>query len=267
MAKLLDTDMPGKISSIMTPSPITLDASDKVSQARDIMIKKRIDQVPITKKGSLDGIVRVDEIVFNLMPKAERAAKGDSPRGRYAEELGMFGGDVVITNEVTDSLREVYQNILKSGSNYSVITTDDEIQGIVTYRDFLTVLTKKASSTVPMYIVGLPEDPFEAETARSKFQSAVEFLRRSTPDLEEARATIKMGVTKSPKKKYQVKVFLVYPRRHLSYEIFSYELADAFDHVNGWMKEVIERSRPRRSSRGSNSRPFPEDFRPETAPG
>jgi len=268
VAKLLDSDAPGRISSIMSPSPVCLDVSDSVSKGREIMLKKKVDQLPVTKEGALHGIVTADEIVFNLMPKTDRNMKGNTRAGRYDEALGIFAKRDVLTNEVTDPLRDVYQNMSKAGSNYSVIVGTDEIQGIVTYRDFLTVLARKATDTsIPMYIVGLPDDPFEAGTARAKFTGAVELLRRSVPDISEARAVIKMGETKSPKKKYEVKVFLVHPRDHYSYSVRSFELADAFDEVNNWVKELVQRSRPRRAKRSSNARSFPDDFRPETAPG
>ena len=267
VAKLLDSDTPGKISSIMTPNPVCMDASESVSKAREAMIKKKVDQLPVTKEGALAGIVTSDAMVFNLNPKIDRNEKGDWLTGRYDEALGIFAQKDVHTNEITDTLREVYQNMAKSGSNYSVIVGTDEIQGIVTYRDFLTVLSKKAAvSSIPMYIVGLPEDPFEAETARKKFTGAVELLRRSVPDISEARAVIKMGETKSPKKKYEVKVFMVHPRDHYSFSVRSFELADAFDEVNNWVKELVQRSRPRKQ-RTPNARSYPDDFRPETAPG
>jgi len=231
------------------------------------MLRKKVDQLPVTKKGALYGILTADEMVFNLMPKTDKDMKGATGTGRYGESLGIFAKRDVVTNEITNSLRDVYQNISKSRSNYSVILNMDEIQGIVTYRDFLTMLAQKAAaSSIPMYIVGLPEDPFEAETARKKFQSAVELLRRSVPDISEARAVIKMGETKSPKKKYEVSVFLVHPRDRYSYSVRSYELADAFDEVNNWVKEIVQRSRPRKQ-RTPNARSFPDDFRPETAPG
>jgi len=231
------------------------------------MVRKKFDQLPVTKMGALHGIVTSDEIVFNLLPTVDTNQKGNRRTGRQDEVLGIFAKRDVPTNEISDSLRDVYQNMAKSGSNYSLIMATDEIQGIVTYRDFLTVLARKALvSSIPLYMVGLPEDPFEAETARRKFLGAIELLRRSTPDIEEARATIKMGETKSPKKKYQVKVFLVYPRSHYSYSIFSYELADAFDKVSDWVKELIARSRPRKT-KTHNARSYPDDWRPETAPG
>lgn len=267
VARLLETDVPGKVSSLMTPSPVSLEASDKVSTARETMVRKDIDQLPVTQKRALFGVVTSDMLVFNLMPTPDRTEKGEIKGPRLGEALSGYANKDVLTNDVSDSLSAVYRNMAKAGSNYSLIMNTGEIQGIVTYRDFLTVLSKKASpSSVPMYIVGLPEDPFEAETARTKFQRAVELLRRSTPDLEEGRATIKMGETKAPRKKYQVKVLLVYPRQHYSYSIFSYELADAFDQVNRWMKEVAETSRPKKK-KDHHARSYPDDWRPNTAPG
>jgi len=267
VSKLLDSDTPGRISSIMTPNPISMDASDSVSKAREAMLKNKVDQLPVTKNGKLVGIVTSDEMVFNLIPKTDRNMKGDTRTGRYDEALGIFALKDVVTDEITDTLREVYQNMSKSGSNYSVIVSTGEIQGVVTYRDFLRVLARKSTeSSIPMYMVGLPDDPFEAETARKKFTAAVELLRRSVPDVSEARAVIKMGETKSPKKKYEVSVFLVHPRDRYSYSVRSYELADAFDEVNNWVKEIVQRSRPRKQ-RTPNARSFPDDFRPETAPG
>lgn len=267
VARLLDSETPGKISAIMTPNPVCMASSDSVSKARETMLRKKVDQLPVTKKGALEAIITSDEIVFNLMPRTDRNMKGDTRDGRYDEALGMFAKKDVLTNEITDSFRDVHQSMSKSGSNYSVVMGTDEIQGIVTYRDFLTVLTTRAAeSTTPMYIVGLPDDPFEAETARKKFRGAVELLHRSLPDISEARAIIKMGETKSPKKKYEVKVFLVHPRNHYSYSVRSFELADAFDEVSNWVKELVQRSRPRKQ-RTSNARSYPDDFRPETAPG
>jgi CBS domain-containing protein len=268
VAKLLDSETPGRISSIMTPNPISLDVSDRVSKARETMMKKKVDQLPVTKKGGLHGIVTADEIVFNLMPKTDRNLKGETNGGRFDEALGIFADTDVTTNEITDKLRDVHQNMSKRESNYALIMNTGEIQGIVTYRDFMRVLTRKVTEdSIPMYMVGLPEDPFEAGTAREKFLRAVELLRRSVPDISEARAVIKMGETKSPKKKYEVKVFLVHPRDHYSYSVFSYELADAFDKVNDWVKELVQRSRPRTKKRTREPRSYPDEFRPDRAPG
>jgi CBS domain-containing protein/cellobiose-specific phosphotransferase system component IIA len=272
VARLLESETPGRVSSLMTPSPFCIDTSDSVGKAREMMLKRKVDQLPVTRDRALYGVITSGEIVFNMMPKAERMSKGDTLANRYDEPLSNFDLTDVVSNDITDSLRDVYQNMVNSNANYSVITATDEIQGIVTYRDFLRVMARKLTeSSIPMYIVGLPDDPFEAGTARKKFLGAVELLHRAVPDIAEARAVIKMGETKSPKKKYEVKVFLVHPKDHYSYSVRSYELADAFDEVNNWVKELVERSRDRKKigqkKRTSNARSYPNDFRPETAPG
>ncbi len=256
VAKLLESDIPGKVSSVMTASPVCAEPSDTLSKVREIMYRKKIDQLPMKRDGTLCGIVTSDQIVSNLTPRADRNEKGGIGAGRFDETMETFAEKDVVSNETTNSLRDVYQNMSKRKSNYSVIVAMGEVQGIVTYRDFLSILSLRTTPTsIPMYMVGLPDDPFEAETARTKFLGAVQLLRRSSPEISEARAVIKMGETKAPKKKYQVDVFLASPRRRYSYRVFSFELADAFDYVNDWVKKLVARSNPetrqRRKARSS----------------
>jgi hypothetical protein len=59
------------------------------------------------------------------------------------------------------------------------VTQWEELQGIATHRDFMTLLAApKPESDVPIFMVGLPDDPFEAEATKSKFRRTVNQLRR-----------------------------------------------------------------------------------------
>jgi CBS domain-containing protein len=237
--KLLDTDIGLKISSIMTPNPIRLDSSEKVSNAKALMARRRIDQLPVMEQVRLRGIVTSGQIVFNLMPWVDRNVKGDWRKRRFDTPLAMFASKEVVTNDIAESLKNVFTNMSGKKTNYSIIMNLDEVQGIVTYRDFMKILTHRLAEETPIYIVGLPDDPFEAEEAKSKFLAAVRLLRKRIPDITEARAVIKMGETESPKKKYQVRILIISPKRQFSYRIFSYELADAFDSINDWVKKIL----------------------------
>src|SRR5208283_124060 len=240
VSRLVDTSVRLKLSAIMTPQPITIKSSSPVSSARDLMTRKKFDQVPVVDEKGLVGIVTSNALVFNLMPRTDREVKGDWQRGRYAEWVGTYSEKGVTTNEITDSVHEVYENMSNQNRNYSLIMNAGEIQGIITYRDFMRVLTKKSlSPKVPLYIVGLPDDAFEAAMARQKFVDAVEVLGKSFPDITEARAIIKSGNTKAAKKKSEVKVLILSPRTKYSYSVFSYELADAFDQVHAWAKKTV----------------------------
>jgi CBS domain-containing protein len=237
--KLLDSDIDSKVSSIMTPNPIRLDSSEKFSKAKELMARRKIDQLPVMEHVRLRGIVTSDQIVFNLMPWVDRNVKGDWRMRRFDTPLGMFASKEVVTNEITEPLKNIFTNMSSKKANYSIIMNVDEVQGIVTYRDFMKILTLRLAEETPIYIVGLPDDPFEAEEAKSKFLAAVRLLRKRIPDITEARAVIKMGETKSPKKKYQVRILIISPKRQFSYRIFSYELADAFDSIDDWVKKIL----------------------------
>ncbi|HEV2225270.1 MAG TPA: CBS domain-containing protein [Nitrososphaerales archaeon] len=250
--KLLDTDIDLKVSSIMTPNPIRLDSSEKLSNARSLMARRKIDQLPVMEQTRLRGIVTSEQIVFNLMPWVDRNVKGDWRRRRFDTPLAMFASREVVTSGIIDPLKDVFTNMSIKKANYSVIMNLDVVQGIVTYRDFMKILTHHPAEDSPVYMVGLPNDPFEAGEAKSKFSAAVRLLRKTIPEITEARAVIKMGETKSPKKKYQVRILILSPERQFSYRIFSYELADAFDSVNDWVKRISS-SHPTKSRRISEA--------------
>jgi CBS domain-containing protein len=258
VGKMMESDVPVKLSSIMTKEPLTIESSATVASARELMRRKKVDQVPIVDRGRLNGVVTSDSIVFNLTPKADRDVKGSRHEGRLDESLSQYGTGNLVTNEITDSLLDVYLNMRKEGSNYSVVLNTGEVQGIVTYRDFMKVLARRsATPQLPMYIVGLPDDPFSAAAVRQKFTEAIQLLRKGFPEISEARAIIKTGETRSSKRKCQVDVLILSPKERYSYSVFSYEVADAFDQVNTWAKRVfsqrkVGRRKPtsRRSAEG-----------------
>ncbi len=240
VGKLMEADVPVKVSSIMTREPVTIESKATLATARELMRRKKVDQVPILSGGRLTGIATSDSIVFNLAPKADRDVKGGRQTGRFDEPLGDYGAGVLVTNEITDSLNDVYLNMKKEGANYSLILNTGEVQGIVTYRDFMKVLERRsAKPQLPMYIVGLPDDPFGAAAVREKFTYAVQLLRKAFPEVSEARAIIKTGDTRSAKRKTQVDVLILSPKERYSYSVFSYEVADAFDQVSDWAKRLV----------------------------
>ena len=253
--KLFDSDLHVRSSNLMTPNPILIEAGDELDKARNLMVRRRIDHLPVMKSGKLSGIITSADIVMGLTPRADRSVMDRWQGGRLSTPVGIVASEDVVTNEIDEPTRSVYNNIAQRQSNYSVIMNVGEIQGIITWRDLMKpLIAQDYSSQIPMYIVGLPDDPFEAETARMKFTRAINMLRRELPQITEARAVIKTGETTSPKKKYQVQVFIGSPRDHFSYRVFSYELADAFDRVDAWIKKLTTQT-PRRRTRRTREDP------------
>jgi len=249
--QLLDNENSAKIGSIMTPGPICVSKGDEVSKARRLMIKRKIDQIPILDGSKLDGVITSHSIVFNLTPSTDRLMKGVSITQRFDVPVEDYSSPDVTSNDIKDSLNRVFTNVLSSKSQYSVITNFDEVQGIVTYRDFMRLLMPSEGDgrkeTVPMYIIGLPEDPLEAELAREKFTRVVNFLKRSHPDMTEARAIIKSGKTKASKPRYEVQILIRTAREQFNYSGVGFSLAEVFDNISAWAKRHVNKGDARKN--------------------
>jgi CBS domain-containing protein len=238
---LIDTQKNIRADRLMTPDPIILEKEDDIGKARRIMIRRKIDQIPLTNDGNIKGVISSANIVYNLLPTLDRDPKGDMRSGRFEVRVVNLADTDFVQNDVRDTLDKVFDQMKKAGRTYSVITSFDELQGIITHRDFMRVLSQKPSDGIPMYIVGLPEDPFEAEAAREKFSRIIKLVRKGYPDTLEARAIIKSGETKSARRRYQVQVFIMSPRRRYNYTAFGFELPDVFDEIEDWAKKLVSR--------------------------
>ena len=56
-----------RVSKIMSPSPITVAVGEKISKAREIMLRRKIDHLPVVKFRRVGGILTSMQIVFNLI--------------------------------------------------------------------------------------------------------------------------------------------------------------------------------------------------------
>ena len=226
------------IGRIATPNPVCVDATDSAAKAKRLMADRKISPLPILKEKRLSGVVTSESIAFRKLPPTDRGVKGDSRVGRLDMDVSSLSDPQITTNEVTDTIGETLENMLRAGSHYSVVVNDSEVQGIVTFRDFLKLLPSSKDVQVPISIVGLPDDPLQSEMAKKKFQSSATLLSKAMPDMTEARAVIKSGESKAPKKRYQVQVLINSPDQRHSYEVSSYDLAKAFEEIEAWIKKI-----------------------------
>ncbi|MDG6905864.1 MAG: CBS domain-containing protein [Nitrososphaerota archaeon] len=242
------------IARIATPDPICVQATASVAKAKRLMVNRKIDQLPIMKEKRLVGVITSKTIASRILPKTDRTVMASSRIGRMEIDVISLASAQTVTNEVTDTLVDTLDNMLRTGSNYSVIVSGDEIQGIVTYRDFLKLLPKSDGSKTPFTIVGLPEDPLQSEMAKKKFKTSVALLSKIIPNLIEARAVIKSGETKAPKKRYHVQVFISTTDSRRSYQVSSFDLARAFEEIEVWTKKLASQRRRRGKSEESKTR-------------
>ncbi len=241
-----------KAKNIMTGNPMTLNRDDLASKARSLMLRRRIDHLPILDQNKqLGGILTSSHIVFNMFQATETIERSTTLSEKQ-RKLEFPAGQVMDSNplicEPSDHVSPVLSEMAEQGATCSIVTLWGEVQGIITYRDCMKLLAEQLKvNSIPISIAGLPEDPFEAETAKSKFMKSVELMRKSVPYIEEARSMIRtFSEGGSERRRYEVSVAIITPRKTFSYSEKGWDLPKIFDAISDKMKKKLSGKRSRR---------------------
>lgn len=229
-------------SNIMTGDPLVIDSHKTVSAAMSIMKRRRIDHLPVVDNGLLVGIITSSDIM-KVMSPTERIGKKsigiNNTEDSLSIEVSGLANDDVITASVDESLHGVCDRMISAGSSYCIIKVWDEIQGIITYRDIVALLGEKIEEDIPMFIVGLPDEPLDAELAKSKFANITKFMRKIHPDIEQARCHIKLRRVLGSRKRYEIDVHVRSTHGNISYTNVGWDLAKLFDEMNHALKKRV----------------------------
>ncbi len=110
-------------------------------------------------------------------------------------------------------------------------------------------------ATPPFYIVGLPEEPIEADEAKMKFEKLSAELYRVYPFIEEIRAVVKSKKPGKDHARYEVSVEVFTPRERHSFSETGYNIAAVFDSMGPKMKRLLSSKQSRvTSTHGSTPR-------------
>jgi CBS domain-containing protein len=242
------TDIKTRATKIMTANPICIHENDLAITAKNLMIRHRIDHIPIVEE-NLKGIVTSFDIAKILLTadNLDNVYPGLTQHTRPLEfpAKGIAENNAT-TSSVDDSIANVIQLLNSNHSTYSIVTLGNEIQGIITHRDIISLLGEKVEEDVPSYIIGLPDDPFAAELAKTKFTSLVKLLKKTMPDLEEARCRIKLSSVRGKIKKYEIEVSIFTPTNRYSYTNEGSDLATIFDLMKDSLKNKLTQKNQKR---------------------
>lgn len=238
-------------AAAMTGDPVFLREDDLVAKARTVMIQRNIDHLPVLRQKDITGMVTSDAIVFRTA-SPERIAResivAEEQRRFDVKASALMARDPVICTPDID-VSQVIQEMSKRRTAYSLVGLWGELEGIITYRDCVKLLAEPPKEALPISIVGLPQDPFEAEAARAKFERVVKRLAKSLPDLLEARSVIKTSERTGNRRRYEVVVDLFTSREEMSFSSSGWSLPEVFDVLQDKMKRVTTKKAGQRKER------------------
>ncbi|TDG15008.1 CBS domain-containing protein [Seongchinamella unica] len=127
------------VAEIMTAQPYTLSPDDSLAQARKLMADHHIRHIPIVSgNGILVGVVSQRDV----LAAADSSVLPD-PQGREQEEryiaLSSVMTSPVQTVDEHASLRGTAMHLMHNRLGCLPVTRDDELVGIITDSDFVTV--------------------------------------------------------------------------------------------------------------------------------
>ena len=236
-------------NNILTADPITVSSTDPLATARRLMITKRIDHLPVIKGGKVSQVVTSMHLLQIIKPgeRIGMGLRGLNLQKKYQGNIGNIGSTRIPNLNTNAPLSTVIESMLKNDSSCCLLTLWDHVHGIITFKDIINLLESKIPSDVPLYIVGLPEDYSSSEIVKTKFDKIIRNLRKSYPEVEEAKASIKTihnPATNRPH--YEVKVRVFTPYKTHNYTEMGWDLSKVFDALGS---KIIRNLSQRRKNR------------------
>ena len=233
-------------SDMMTQDLLVIDPAARFDTAKGTMRKESIDHLPVAEtqpdgKTVIKGIVTSNHIIHTLVPAGTMGGEGSRGIASEQEIIGLADRRNIITVKPEDTITSTMDSILKANSTYAIVqSSDDALLGIITYRDIISLLWEQTQSEIPIYIIGMPEDPFEAELVKSKFHNIVEHLIKISPQILEARCKIKIKDVEGERKRYEVSANIYTAHRLYVYTSTNkWDLPAIFDEMIEGLKNQI----------------------------
>lgn len=250
------------VTSIAATTPVTVECAASCAKARDLMLRKRIDHLPATARGRLQGIITSSDIVSRIVPPERVGSKSMKPEVRgifdFRVKDAMQSPPLICSPDT--NAEKALDLMLSSNKTYILVTQWEELQAIATHRDFMTLLAGvEPEPDVPVFIVGLPDEPFEAEATKAKFKRIVNQLRRVFPEILEARSVIKSKFARPGKERghYEVTVQIRTAKHSYTYSEDGWELPLIYDVITTRLKRLMtQKQSPRAQVKREKSERF-----------
>lgn len=240
-----------KANLIFTQKPITVSYDDSLSTARKIMISKRIDHLPVEKKGSINQVLTSYHLLHAINPHEGigRRSKGMDKVRHLESKIGNIGSTRIPQCTVDDDLNTILNAMLKTNTTCCLVNLWKNLQGIITYRDILSLLAVRMESEIPLYIIGIPEDQKNVNLITSKFVNTLKRIQKVYSEIQEARVSIKQRRSGRKKEgKYEVSIMITTPHHspHIYKEV-GFDLSNVIESLSQKLLRNLSRRSKRRS--------------------
>jgi len=240
-----------KANLIYTQNPVTISADESLSSAKRIMTSKKIDHLPVTSKDKIKQVLTSSHLLEAIIPKESlgRFSKGASRVHKLESRIGNIGSSRIPQCSPNDDLNKILKSMLKTNTTCCLVNLWDNLQGIITFKDILGLLSTKVETQIPLFIVGMPEDQKNANLISGKFEKTLKRLQQTYSEIHEARVSIKKQRTGGKKEgKFDVTI-MVSTSHHapLIYKSVGFDLGEVLEELSQKLLRNLSKRGKRRS--------------------
>jgi CBS domain-containing protein len=236
-----------KANQIFTANPLVIENNTQLSTARMLMSSKRLDHLPVVKKDKISQVLTSHHMLYTILP-SERVGKADigsKKINRLESPVGNLGTNRMASCAPMDDLNKILDEMLHADTTFCLVSLWDQLQGIITYRDILNLLSTRVKSKVPLFIVGMPKEDNSGIIAE-KFTKILEKLQRVYPDVQEAKVYVKKHHGTGSRYNYDVSTTIITPHQRYMFSRTGYDLSKVFDEISGRLMRLLSKRAKKR---------------------
>jgi CBS domain-containing protein len=237
-----------KANQIFTPNPLVIDKHTPLSTARRIMTNKKIDHLPVTDKDAVSHVLTSYHVLQTILPD-ERIGKRDIGSKKIrslASKVGNLGTSRMVSCSPLDDLNDVLSSMLHANTTFCLVFLRTGLQGIITYRDILNLLTtREKKSLVPLFVVGMPKEE-NTGIIMNKFTKTIDRLAKVYPDIQEARIYIKKVHSSKGRQNYDVSTIILAPTEKYIFGRNGFDLSKTFDEISNMVLRKLSKRATKR---------------------
>jgi CBS domain-containing protein len=236
-----------RANQIFTPNPIAVDKKTPLSTARRIMANKRLDHLPVVDGDKVMQVLTSYHVLQTILPPERVGSRdyGSKKIHKMESQIGNLGTNRMASCAPLDDLNEVVDSMLHADTTFCLVSLRNQLQGIITYRDILNLLSTKLKSTIPMFIVGMPNDD-NANIIAEKFKKTLDRLQRVYPDMQEAKVYVKKHHGTGSRYNYEVSTMIITPHQQYFFSREGFDLSKVFDEISGRLMRLLPKRAKRR---------------------
>lgn len=236
-----------KASQIFTPNPTVIDKKVPLSTARKIMTTKRLDHLPVVDGDKVLQVLTSYHLLQMLLPPERVGRKdiGSKKIHKLESQVGNLGTSRMASCMPQEDLSAVVDSMLHADTTFCLVTLHDSLQGIITYRDILNLLSTRVKSVIPLFIVGMPKED-NANIITEKFTKTLDKLQKVYPDVQEAKVHVKKLHGTGSRFNYEVSTIIITPHQKYMFSRTGFDLSKVFDEISGRILRLLAKRAKKR---------------------